>query len=76
MTGLADVDGFKICIQVCMWPDVRQLSISIHKTQNQFPPNNLNLLKSLTKGFDPLSSVQRTVQHVIIQTSSDRYSVN
>ena len=30
MTGLADVDGFKI--QVCMWPDVWQLGISIHKT--------------------------------------------
>ena len=26
MTGLADVDGFKICVQVCVWPDLRPLA--------------------------------------------------
>ena len=27
MTGLADVDGFRICIQVCMWLDFRPLIV-------------------------------------------------
>ena len=30
MTGLADVDGFKICIQVCIWLGFRLLTYGAH----------------------------------------------
>ena len=34
MAGLADVDGFKICVQVCLWPDFRSLAIGNLILQN------------------------------------------
>ena len=29
MTGLVDVDGFKVCIQVCVWPGFQPLIIEL-----------------------------------------------
>ena len=31
MTGLADVDGFKICIEVCVWLGFQPLTTAIDR---------------------------------------------
>ena len=36
MTGLANVDGFKICIQVCMLPGFRPLTLGTSKEDMVF----------------------------------------
>ena len=33
MNGLADIDGFKICIQVCVWLGFPPLK-TVHRTQS------------------------------------------
>ena len=48
MTGLADVDGFKICIQVCMWLAFRPLVLKVQSADMKFSLVNILVFCSET----------------------------